>query len=351
MSAQQKILIVGPSWVGDMVMAQALYKLLSRRKPDAELHVLAPAWSKPILERMPEVSRAIEMPLGHGELGLRIRRDLGRQLSSEGYAQAIVLPRSFKSALVPYFASIPVRTGFRGEWRYGLLNDIRPFDAELLDQTVKRFVALGIDRAETALPSIDNPSLQVDGENRAETLGRFGLNTDADIVALMPGAEFGPAKRWPLKNFADLASRLARVGVTVWVLGSAKERELGDAILTSIDRPGARNLCGETSLAEVADLLSAARVAVTNDSGLMHMAAAVPTQVIALFGSSSPIFTPPLTRTKRVFYLNLECSPCFQRDCPLGHFRCMRELSVDAVSSAVVTALGRPTSRELRRDV
>ena len=351
MSAQQKILIVGPSWVGDMVMAQALYKLLSRRKPDAELHVLAPAWSKPILERMPEISRAIELPLGHGELGLRIRRDLGRQLSSEGYAQAIVLPRSFKSALVPYFASIPVRTGFRGEWRYGLLNDMRPFDAELLDQTVKRFVALGIDRAETALPSIDNPSLQVDGEHRTQTLGRFGLSTDVDTVALMPGAEFGPAKRWPLKNFADLASRLARGGVTVWVLGSAKERELGDAILTSIDRPGAWNLCGETSLAEVADLLSAARVAVTNDSGLMHMAAALPTQVIVLFGSSSPRFTPPLTSTKRGFYLNLECSPCFQRDCPLGHFRCMREISVDAVFSAVVTALGRPTGCDPRREV
>ncbi len=342
MSAQQKILIVGPSWVGDMVMAQALYKLLSRRKPDVELHVVAPAWSKPILERMPEISRAIELPLGHGELGFRIRRNLGRHLSSERYAQAIVLPRSFKSALVPYFASIPMRTGFRGEWRYGLLNDMRPFDTELLDQTVKRFVALGIDRAETALPSIDNPSLRVDEENRAQTLGRFGLDTDADTVALMPSAEFGPAKRWPLKNFVDLASRLARVGVRVWVLGSEKERPLGDAIVTSIDRTGARNLCGETSLAEVADLLSAARAAVTNDSGLMHMAAAVQTQVVALFGSSSPSFTPPLTHTKRVFYLNLECSPCFQRHCPLDHFRCMREISVDAVCSAVVTALGGP---------
>ena len=342
MSAQQKILIVGPSWVGDMVMAQALYKLLLRHKPDAKLHVLAPAWSKPVLERMPEVSRAIEQPLGHGELGLRARRDLGRRLKSEGYAQAIVLPRSLKSALVPYFASIPVRTGFRGEWRYGLLNDRRPFDPKVLDQTVKRFVALGIDRAATKLPAIDNPSLQVDAENRARALDRFGIDTDADTVALMPGAEFGPAKRWPLKNFADLASRLGRVGVSVWVLGSAKERELGDAILTSVDRPGARNLCGETSLAEAADLISAAKVAVTNDSGLMHLAAAVQTYVVALYGSSSPTFTPPLTHKKRVFYLNLECSPCFQRHCPLDHFRCMKEISVDTVCSAVVTALGDP---------
>ena len=323
-------------------MAQALYKLLLHRSPDAELHVLAPTWSKDVLERMPEITHTVELPLGHGALGLRVRRNLGRRLSSEGYAQAIILPRSFKSALVPYFASIPVRTGFRGEWRYGLLNDIRPSDPKVLDQTVKRFVALGIDRDETELPVIDNPSLRIEAESRAQTLYRFGIDTDTDTVALMPGAEFGPAKRWPLKNFSELASRLGRVGVSVWVLGSAKERELGDAILTTVDQPGARNLCGETSLGEVADLLSVARVAVTNDSGLMHMAAAVQTHVVAIYGSSSPRFTPPLTRTKQVLHLNLECGPCFQRRCPLDHFRCMREIAVDTVCSAVVTALGGP---------
>jgi len=161
-------------------------------------------------------------------------------------------------------------------------------------------------------------------------------------AVLCPGAEYGPAKRWPVENFADLASRIARVGVGVRVLGSAKERPLGDAILSSVEDASARNLCGETSLAEVVDLLSASKVAVTNDSGLMHMAAAVRTHVVALYGSSTPSFTPPLTQAKRVFYLGLECSPCFQRECPLGHFRCMREISVDAVCSAVVTALGGP---------
>ena len=342
MSSPQKILIVGPSWVGDMVMAQALYKLLRRRAPDVEQHVLAPAWSKPVLERMPEIARTIEQPLGHGKVGLRTHRKLGHRLRSEDYAQAIVLPRSFKFALVPFFASIPVRTGFRGEWRYGLLNDIRPFNAEVLDQTVKRFIALGMGQTETEMPLIEEPSLRVDPERRAETLTRFGLEAAADSVALMPGAEYGPAKRWPLENFAQLASRLARVGLRVCVLGSAKERELGDVILSSVDKTSARNLCGETSLAEAVDLLSAATVAVTNDSGLMHMAAAVATHVIAIYGSSTPSFTPPLTQTKRVFYLDLECSPCFKRNCPLDHFRCMREISVDAVCSAVVTALGGP---------
>ncbi|MFL2554756.1 MAG: lipopolysaccharide heptosyltransferase II [Candidatus Rariloculaceae bacterium] len=340
MSGQEKILIVGPSWVGDMIMAQSLYKLLARRKPEAALHVLAPAWSKPVLELMPEVSCAIEQPIGHGKLNFSLRRELGYRLRSERYSQAIVLPRSFKSALVPYFASIPVRTGFRGEWRYGVLNDRRPFSAEVLDKTVKRFVVLGLDREETDLPEIDVPTLQVSEKSRLQTLARFDLEIGANNVAIMPGAEYGSAKRWPLSKFTDLAARLVGVGVAVRILGSASERALGNSIVASIDKSRVRNLCGETSLAEVADLLSAATVAVGNDSGLMHMAAAVQTHVVALFGSSSPSFTPPLTATKKVFYLKLDCSPCFQRQCPLGHFRCMRDISVDAVSSAVVTALG-----------
>jgi heptosyltransferase-2 len=323
-------------------MAQSLYKLLVTRTSGVELHVLAPAWSMPVLALMPEVSRAIEQPVGHGKLGFRARRELGRRLQSESYSQAIVLPRSFKSALVPYFASIAVRTGFRGEWRYGVLNDRRPFNPELLDQTVKRFVALGLKRGEIGLPEVDAPVLQIDEETRKQTLARFGLDEDEDSVALMPGAEYGPAKCWPIRNFTDLAARLVRVGVGVRVLGSEKERSIGDAIVASIGQSKARNLCGETSLTEVADLLSASTVAVTNDSGLMHMAAAVKTHVVALYGSSSPNFTPPLTDTKQVFFLNLDCSPCFQRVCPLDHFRCMKEISVDAVCSAVVTALGGP---------
>ena len=331
-----------------MIMAQSLYKRLRRRDPSAELHVLAPAWSLSILERMPEISRTIEQPAGHGELRLMTCRVLGRSLRAESYTQAIVLPRSLKAALIPFFASIPRRTGFRGEWRYGLLNDIRPLDKQVLDQTVKRFVALGAENDESLLPEIDVPSLETSAEGCAATLERFGFDPDENIVALMPGAEYGPAKRWPIERFADLAQRLNRVGVAVRVLGSAKERLLGDEILERAEHSKAANLCGETSLVEAVDLLSVAGAAVTNDSGLMHMAAAVGTQVIALYGSSTPHFTPPLTESKHVFYLGLECSPCFKRDCPLDHFRCMREISVDEVCSAVVTALGNPVTIESR---
>jgi heptosyltransferase-2 len=338
----RKLLIVGPSWIGDMVMAQSLYKLLRSQDARTEIHVIAPAWSKPILERMPEVSRAIEVPVVHGELGLAKRRRLGRRLRAEEYTGAIILPRSLKSALLPFFAAVPVRTGFRGEWRYGLINDMRPFDPQRLDQTVKRFVALGLRRGEEQLPVMENPSLRVDPEAKAAARTRLGLNSTAEIVALMPGAEYGPAKRWPLQHYADLASRLVGVGIEVWVLGSEKERGIGESLRGAVDDARVHNLCGKTSLGEVVDLLSSAKVAVTNDSGLMHVAAAVRTHVVALYGSSSPQFTPPLTDAKDVFYRALDCSPCFERCCPLAHLECLRGIPVDSVCSSVVTALGGP---------
>ena len=347
MNTGAKQLVVGPSWIGDMVMAQSLYKLLASRDPDTEIHVIAPAWSIPVLERMPEVTRALELPVAHGEAGIGKRWRLARRLRHEGYQRAIVLPRSLKAALVPFFASVPVRTGYRGEWRFGLINDMRAFDAERLDQTVKRFVALGLGPEEAGLPSIPTPRLDIDEDNLRIVAARLGLDTESDAVAIIPGAEYGPAKRWPSEYYADLASRLVRVGLKVWVLGSEKEHEIGEAVSGPANHPNAINLCGETSLADVIDLLGAARVAVTNDSGLMHVAAAVGTHVVAVYGSSSPGFTPPLTEAKDVFYLDLECSPCFQRECPLGHFRCMTDLGVDEICSAVVTALGGPeTPRE-----
>lgn len=335
MTVAERVLVVGPSWVGDMVMAQALYALLAGR--GADVHVLAPPWSLPLLARMPEVGRGIELDVGHGELGLGARWRVGRALRREGYARAIVLPRSLKAALVPFFASIPRRTGFLGEWRRGLLNDIRPFDRRILDQTVKRFLALGCDPGEP-LPSPTPPRLTVAPEAAAAVAGRLGLEPGPEVVALMPGAEYGSAKQWPLERYADLARRLADAGRLVWVLGSAKESPLGERIAGAHGSGRIRNLCGATRLEEAVDLLASAPVAVTNDSGLMHVAAAVGAHVVALYGSSSPSFTPPLTSRKSVLYKGLECSPCFARTCPLGHLRCLRDISVDEVHDAVLGA-------------
>jgi heptosyltransferase-2 len=320
-----------------MVIAQALYKLLRQRSPKAEIDVVAPSWSLPVLGRMPEVARGIELAVRHGELKLGRRRALARELRGEGYTRAIVLPRSLKSALVPWLARIPRRTGFRGEWRYGVLNDVRRLD-DRLDQTVKRFVALGQEPDEplpASLPTGLQPHLEADAANLARLRAEHGLSAGAPLVALMPGAEYGPAKRWPAAHYGELAASLARQGVEVVVLGSAKERTLGDEVLAVARDPRVHNLCGATTLADVVDLAGAAEAAVSNDSGLLHVAAAAGTPVVAIYGSSSPDFTPPLTKNAAVLSLKLSCSPCFARECPLEHLRCLKELSPKSVLDAL----------------
>lgn len=319
----RKILVIGPAWIGDMVMAQSLLKLLRAASPAAVIDVVGPPWSVPIVARMPEVRRGIALAAGHGELALTERWRLGVSLRAEGYARALVLPRSFKSALVPFFARVPQRTGFATEWRAILLNDRRRLDRRLLDQTVKRFLALGLP-AGAPLPPPPRPELRIDTVNRDALLGRFGL-AGSRAVALMPGAAYGPAKQWPIERFAELAHLLVARGDEVWVLGSAGERGLGERIRAAGGQV-VRNLCGDTRLEDVVDLLSAARAAVTNDSGLMHVAAAAGTRVVAIYGSSSPQFTPPLTERRAIHYLRLSCSPCFERECPLGHLRCLRDI-------------------------
>ena len=311
-----------------MVMAQALFRLLKQREPERFLDVLAPAWSLPIVARMPEVRTGIAAETAHGEIGLRKRRRIARKLRAAEYDRAIVLPRSFKAALVPWFARIPVRTGFRGETRFVLINDMRPFDREVLDQTVKRFVALGLERDEELPEALPYPALDVSADNQARCIAELGLDTGRPAIAMMPGAEYGPAKCWPLENFTSLAARLDEAGLAVWVLGSDKDRAAGETIATG---SRAVNLCGRTTLGDVIDLLAACEQAVSNDSGLMHVAAAVGIHVHGIFGSSSPKFTPPLSKSREIHEISLDCRPCFERECPLGHLNCLKGISVASV--------------------
>ena len=327
-----KTLIVGPSWIGDMVMAQSLYKLLLGRDPSQRLDVVAPGWSLTVLARMPEVTSCIELAIGHGQLALAERRRIGRRLKAAGYQQAIVLPRSAKAALVPFFAGIPQRVGYRGEMRYGLINDRRSCPA-FLDQTVKRFCWLGLDRDERQLPAIPQPVLQQDEANQGRLLEQWQLSTDQPVVALLPGAEYGSAKQWPVDRFRALAKRLLAQDVMVWVLGSERERTLGAEI--GRDCTGVKNLCGRTDLVDAIDLLGLCQAVVSNDSGLMHVAAAVGTHVVAIYGSSSPRLTPPLTDRCDIIWLDLDCSPCFQRQCPLNHLNCLRGIEVPTVLSCL----------------
>ena len=339
MNAPQRILVVGPSWVGDMVMAQALFMRLAERHPNASIDVVAPGWSLPLLARMPEVRAGIELPVRHGELAFGQRRRLGQRLRAQHYDWAIVLPRSLKAALVPAFARVRRRTGFLGEHRYGLLTDIRPFDAVRLDQTVKRFLALGPDGDD--LGRIPQPRLRVEPERAAGLRTRLGLQPQGRLIVFAPGAEYGPAKRWPAERFAELARMCVAGGFEVLLIGSAKEAAIGAEIVRLAAAPGVVDSCGQTELVDAVDLLGVAAAAVCNDSGLMHVAAAAGTPLVALYGSSSPALTPPLTGRARVIWKALPCSPCFRRECPLGHLDCLRTIAPAEVMDAIEALPGR----------
>lgn len=328
-----KALVVGPSWIGDTILAQPLFRLLHAKHRDIALDVMAPEWTLSLLKRMPEVRQAILNPFSHGELKLGARRRLGQELRSAHYDQAIVLPNSFKSALVPYFACIPLRTGFRGEMRWGLLNDMRTLDEPTLPLMAQRYAALA-DVANEPPAVLPDVQLNIDVAVRAATLTRLGLDMKRPVAALCPGAEYGPAKRWPPHHFAELGRQLAARGLAVWLIGSSRDEALGAEIATLSDGT-CRNLCGRTTLDEAVDLLASSALVVSNDSGLMHVAAAVGKPVVALYGSSSPLFTPPLSAAAKILRLNLPCSPCFKRECPLGHFNCMMQLTPDRVCAAI----------------
>ena len=327
------VLVVGPSWVGDMVMAQSLFIALKKRYPESVIDVLAPAWVLPLLARMPQVRQGIENPFKHGELDLRGRWRLGRSLRG-AYSRAFVLPNSFKSALVPFWASIKQRVGYRGELRYGLLTEPRKLDKNQLVRTVERFVALSGPVGEP-LENCDYPNLVIEPVSQQQSLKKFGLTaTGKPVLALCPGAEYGPAKCWPADHFAAVARDKLAQGWQVWIFGSAADEAIGSQI-NHLTGEACQNLAGTTTLAEACDLLATADAVVTNDSGLMHVAAALQSRVFCLYGSSDPGFTPPLSDHATVFNLNLDCSPCFERVCPLGHFKCLTELLPDTVSAAI----------------
>jgi heptosyltransferase-2 len=336
-TARRQVLVVGPAWVGDMVMAQSLFKALRSNDPTTAIDVLAPSWSVPILNRMREVRRAIPLAVGHGQLGLLTRWQAAKSLRKQSYERAIVLPRSAKSAIVPWLAGVPRRTGYRGEFRYGLLNDIRPINRTPTYRTVDRFVALAPDTHHAA-PTNDAknshlPELETTPEQQAKAASLLNLHLDTPILTLCPGAEYGPAKRWPAQYFTVLANDYLARGWQVWLLGSTKDAPITRSIAEQAD--GVIDLAGKTTLIQAIDLLASSTLAVTNDSGLMHIAAATNTPLVALYGASDPEYTPPLSKHAEVLYLDLECSPCFKRECPLRHLNCLRQITPTHVSEAL----------------
>jgi heptosyltransferase-2 len=334
------VLIVAPAWVGDMVMAQSLVAELKRRAPADAVDLLAPPYTAALGARMPGVRNSITLGAAHGRLDLGARLRTGQALRPAGYRLAIVLPGSLKSAIAPFAAGIAERRGYVGEWRYGLLSDARRLDKRKLKRTVDRFVALAADRGEP-LPPISPPTLAHDPEQARALALKLGLKRDRPAIALCPGAEYGPAKQWPAAHFAALAARLAQGGFVTWIFGSPKEAALGAAIAAlaaAHDRSAEIvNLAGRTSLVEAIDLLSLSAGVVTNDSGLMHVAAALRRPLVALYGSSTPAMTPPLGEAVRIIERTLPCRPCFKRTCPLGHLDCLNLIPAAEVAEAIST--------------
>lgn len=336
----RKYLIVGPSWIGDMVMAQSLFITLKQQYPDCLIDVLAPEWSLPILKRMAEINEGISADVSHGEFSFFKRRKLGISLRAKAYTHAIVMPRSWKSALIPFFARVPIRTGYKGEMRYGLLNDIRSINKQVLKQTVQRYVAHSYLPGLLQPPETPFPRLQIDAENQVKLLEKFALKLDRPVVCMMPGAEYGPAKQWPISYYTTLAASLVDAGWQVWILGSDKDKAAGQQINSGSDsKSHIHNLCGNTQLVDTIDLLACAKSVVSNDSGLMHVAAAVAVQVNVIYGSSTPAYTPPLTKKElqEVFYLKLDCSPCFKRICPLGHTDCLNNIKDEILYRSITS--------------
>ena len=312
-----------------MVMAQSLFKILRRRHPQRRIGVLAPPATLPLLAFMPEIAATVALSAAHGALALAKRRAAARGLRAAGYGWAIVLPRSWKSALVPFWAGIARRTGYLGEARWGLLNDIRRLGAAASRRTMARFVALALSPDEAV--EMPAPQLVLPQAAAAESLAALGLAApDAPVLVLCPGADYGPAKRWPVEHFAALARDRARAGWVVWILGSPRDAAAG---LQIAEAAGGRivDLTGRTSLAQAVALLSLAETVVANDSGLAHVAAALGRRTIVLFGASDPQATAPQSDKATVLWQGLPCSPCHRRRCPLGHHACLRGLRPEAV--------------------
>ena len=334
----EKILVLGPAWVGDMVLAQSLFKTLKANQPNCTIDVAAPAWTLPLLDRMPEVAEKIALPFKHGELAFWKRIAFGRALKSKSYTQAIILTNSFKSAILPWAAAIPKRTSFLGEMRYGLINDIRTLDKTKLKMTVQRFVTLGLAPHDNLPSVLPRPVLTANiahAQALCQSLQIPPLETP--VLGLCPGAEYGEAKRWPAKHYAEVANAAITKGWQVWLFGSDKDIPVTTQI-NQLTQNKCLNLGGKTKLGDAIDLMALCHTVVSNDSGLMHVAAALDKKLVAIFGSSDPYHTPPMHPDAVIEYLKLECSPCFERECPLGHLNCLTQIRPHTVTHRIFSA-------------
>lgn len=342
-----RVLLIAPQWIGDAVMAQPLVALLAAR--GEQITALGLPGIVPVLRAMPGVADVIETPFAHGKLDLSQRRQIAAQLRGQGFERAYILGNNVKSRLVPWMARIPRRIGHAGEARGLLLTDIaesaslqnkpklsEPMALSPVSCRIPRedhptrpdmrqqYAALA--RLETGVP-VPEPTLSVPAQTATDARQQFGL--PPRWIALCPGAEYGPAKQWPVAHYAALAVLAQQAGYGVAVLGAPRDADAGKAIADQV--PGTLNLCGATQLTEAIALLASSSGVVSNDSGLMHVAAALERPTVGIYGSTDPRHTPPAAHRSATLWLKLDCSPCFQRTCPLGHLNCLRQIAPGSV--------------------
>lgn len=337
MNGPKKILIISPAWIGDIVIAQSLLKYIKNQDYKTIIDVLAPAWSHELYSVMPETNEIFTMPLAHSQFQLKKRWRLGTGLRNKKYCQAIILPNSWKSAIIPFAARIPIRTGWLGEMRLGLLNDWLFLNKKTYPMMVQRFLALGNTKG-LANKILDwrafQPHLEINRNQKNKALKNACLIEKKPLLILCPGAAYGPAKCWPAEYFAEIANYKKTNAWQVVLLGSTSDDSIGHKI-QQLTKNACLNLIGKTSLIEAINILSLATLVISNDSGLMHLSAALDRPLIALYGSSSPEFTPPLSIKAKIIYLKLNCSPCFERTCPLVHFNCLKQLTPEIVLNTI----------------
>lgn len=335
-----RILVVSPNWIGDAVMAQPLLRLLKAAYPDHAIDVLAPPSLAAVWHAAAEVDSVIEASFQRGSLQLQARWKLARQLRRRGYAAAYVLPNTIKFALIPWLAGIRKRVGYLGEQRYGLLNTIHRDDRQRPRGMVAFYAALAGKPSHIASVDVPRPVLSVPDGVAETAMMALGLSPQHPLMVFAPGAEFGSAKRWPAAYFGRLAQLVRQHGgqhMQIVLLGSAKDRPVTTEI--SGWTPAVVDLAGATSLAQAIALISRADAVVSNDSGLLHVASALNRPVLALYGPTDPLHAPPFSDVSTSLYLGLECAPCRQRECPLLHHKCMRDMVPETVWQALAPML------------
>lgn len=331
-----RILIISPNWIGDAVMAQPLLQLLARQHPQRPIDVLAPPSVAPVWRAMAEVDSVLETPFRHGPLQLRERWRYARVLRARGYAEAYVLPNTLKYALIPWLAGIDKRVGYKGEMRHGLIN-VMHHDDKPPRPMVKFYAALADSPNAPPRADLPKPVMRVEDAIIAAACARHGITPGHRLAVFAPGAEFGAAKRWPARHFAALARQILADDprTQIALLGSPKDKQAGDEILALVRDARVINLAGATKLDEAIALIARAASVVANDSGLLHIASSLNRPVVALYGPTDPDHAPPFSDQASSLSLRLECSPCKQRECPLGHHNCMEQMEAAMVWQAL----------------